>query len=106
MLTRKIAINQANQLIQALRVFGIAPVRAILFGSVAKGKQHAWSDIDLAIWSADFTGVLGLDVEKILPVLRPFPMVEVHTFHPDESEANNPFIREIVKTGIELDVGK
>jgi len=104
MLTRKAALNQANQFLNDLKAFGLNPARAILFGSVAKGKQHEWSDIDLAVWDSTFTGVLGMDYEKILPVLRPYMMIELHTFHPSETEDNNPFIGEIVKTGIELEI--
>jgi hypothetical protein len=31
-------------------------------------------------------------------------MLELHTFHPDETPENNPFVHEIVKTGIEIQV--
>jgi predicted nucleotidyltransferase len=104
MFTRKTAIAQANQFINDLKAFGLHPVKAILFGSIAKGNQHELSDIDLAVWDDSFSGVLGLDYEKILPVLRPYMMLELHTFHSDETVENNPFVNEIVKTGIEIPV--
>jgi predicted nucleotidyltransferase len=104
MFTRATAIKQSRQFLADLKAFGLNPKRAILFGSIAKGRQHELSDIDLAVWDASFTGVLGIDYEKILPVLRPYMMLELHTFHPDETPENNPFIGEIVKTGIEIQV--
>lgn len=102
MLTRKAALIQANQFLADLKVFGIQPTKAILFGSTAKGTQHEWSDIDLAVWAPGFSGVLGVDYEQILPVLRPYKVLELHTFSPEETAETNPFVEHIVKTGIEL----
>jgi predicted nucleotidyltransferase len=104
MFTRKTAIVQATQFLTELKQFGLSPERAVLFGSVVRGKQHELSDIDLAVWDSSFTGVLGLDYEKILPVLRPYKMLELHTFTPSETAENNPFVKEILRTGIELPV--
>jgi hypothetical protein len=94
MFTRKTALIQAHQFLNDLKAFG----------SIAKGRQHALSDLDLAVWDPSFSGVLGLDYERILPVLRPCKMLELHTFHPDETPENTPFVKEIVTSGIEIPV--
>jgi Nucleotidyltransferase domain len=104
MFTRKTALIQAHQFLNDLKAFGLHPTRAVLFGSIAKGRQHALSDLDLAVWDPSFSGVLGLDYERILPVLRPCKMLELHTFHPDETPENTPFVKEIVTSGIEIPV--
>lgn len=104
MLTKKVALSQLNQFLLDLKAFGIHPTKAVLFGSVAKGRQKEWSDIDVAIWAPEFSGVLGLDIELILPVLRPYDRMEIHTFHPTETPETNPFVGEIVRTGIEVEV--
>jgi len=104
MFTRKTALKQANNFIDDLKKFGLSPTRAVLFGSIAKGKQHALSDIDLAVWEPSFTGALGIDYERIMPVLRPYMKLELHTFNGEDTAENNPFVNEIIKTGIELTV--
>lgn len=104
MLTRKIALTTANRFLADLKAFGVQPTKAILFGSVAKGSQHEWSDIDLAVWAPEFIGVLGIDYETIMPVLRPYRELELHTFAPDETAESNPFVEHIEKTGIALTV--
>jgi len=102
MLTRKVAIKEAGSFLSDLKDFGYTPVKAVLFGSMVKGSQHEWSDIDLAVWDEHFTGPIAMDYEKILPVLRPYRHLELHPFHPDETAETNPFVAEILRTGIEM----
>jgi predicted nucleotidyltransferase len=72
-----------------------------LFGSTAKGKTHAWSDIDLAIVSPDFSGDSFEDNKKLFPyILKVDTAIEVHAFRPEDFVAANPFIKEIVSRGI------
>ncbi len=46
MLTKENAINVAKAFVEACKNKGIAIEKAILFGSVAKDRQHEYSDID------------------------------------------------------------
>ena len=103
MVTQPIAINQIRELIHGLSALGYRPTRAYLFGSVANGTQHQYSDIDLALWDDKFTGSLTIDYEPIKRLLTRFPLIELHTFPSDEDESSNPFISEIKKTGFPLD---
>ncbi len=104
MFTIRIAKQKITQLITDLRANGYNPTRAILFGSVAKGKTHQDSDIDVAIWDEKFTGCTPIDYESIVRILRNYPRLELHTYHADETSQDNPFIREIEKNGIEIEV--
>jgi predicted nucleotidyltransferase len=104
MLTRKTALKEAGNFLADLKAFGYTPVKAVLFGSMVTGRQHAWSDIDLAVWDEHFLGPIAMDYEKILPVLRPYRNLELHPFHPEETAESNPFIAEILRTGIEVEV--
>lgn len=78
--------------------------RAILFGSYASGKAHAFSDIDVALVSDAFSGVRFFDIEKLIPHLRTFnPLFELHPYRTEDFvEDNNSFVREIINTGIEV----
>ncbi len=74
-----------------------------LFGSTATGRAHEWSDIDLAIVSPEFTGDSFEDSKKLFPfILQVDTAIEVHPFHPSGFTANNPFVKQIIKTGIRM----
>lgn len=102
MFTIRIAKQIVQKLIADLRENGFDPTRVILFGSVAKGKAHTQSDIDVAIWDENFTGCRPIDIESIVKILHRYPRVEVHTYSSVETGESNPFIKEIEKTGIEI----
>lgn len=74
-----------------------------LFGSQARGKAHEWSDIDLAIVSSDFSGDRFDDSTRLIPyILKVDTAIEVHPFRPEEFSADNPFVQEILDTGIRV----
>ena len=102
MFTIRIAKQIVGKLIEDLCENGYNPSRVILFGSVAKGKAHAHSDIDVAIWDERFTGCRPIDIEAIVKILHSYPRVEVHTYPAGETGKDNPFIKEIEKRGIEI----
>ena len=78
-------------------------VQAYLFGSSAKGKRHEWSDIDLAIISPDFTGDSFEDSKLFFPfILKVDRAIEVHPFHPDDFSPANPFVKEILASGVKI----
>lgn len=104
MVTRSAAIKQIYELVEALIERGYHPTAAYLFGSVAKGTAHEYSDIDLALWDNRFTGSLLVDYEPIKRILTRFPRLELHTFPAGEDESSNPFIGEIKKHGIPIDL--
>ena len=104
MVTIRVAKERIKSLVADLRQAGYNPTRAVLFGSVAKGNATKWSDIDVAIWDERFVGSTPIDYEPILPVLRNYQRLELHTFQKDENSTNNPFIQEIEKYAIEVDV--
>lgn len=104
-ITIRDAKEKIKQLVADLRAEGYNPSRAILFGSVAKETATPLSDIDLALWDSRFEGCAPFDYENILSVLRNYPRIELHTFNSDETAESNPSIREIEKSGIEIEIG-
>lgn len=104
MVTIRVAKERVKNLMADLRHVGYNPTRAMLFGSVAKGTATSLSDIDVALWAPQFVGCTPIDYEPILPVLRNYKRLELHTFHADENAQNNPFIEEIEKHGIEIEM--
>ena len=102
MLTREIAINTANRFISDLKTMGYNPSQAYLFGSVVNNKTHEYSDIDLAVWDKNFSGVMHEDVERLKYLLRRYRTIELHSFTEDTNEENNPFVEIIKQTGLRL----
>lgn len=102
MFTRKALNNYINEFLGEMKSAGYAPSRVVLFGSYAKGKPNALSDVDLAIWDKRFVGLGSVDILPILPIISKYNFLELHPFHTDETSDNNAFIEEILKHGIDL----
>jgi predicted nucleotidyltransferase len=100
MLTRSAVNNYLANFVQDLVEFGIVPERVVLFGSYAGGRPHNYSDIDVAVWHKSFTGCLSMDYVALMPVLRKYPLIELHTFECGDDAITNPFIAEIERRGI------
>ena len=88
----------------AAQLKSLFPIQKIyLYGSFARGEIHEGSDIDLVI-VGDFEERFFERIGRILE-LTDLP-VEPLVYTPQEFEAmkasRNPFIEEILKTGIEL----
>jgi len=101
MLTRKALDMLLSEVTEELILLGITPTKMILFGSYAKGGVHAYSDVDVALWSEKFTGDPIKDFEQVHAVVRKHPKVSFKIF-PAYATASNydPFIEIIEKTGI------
>jgi len=102
MLTRKALTHYINSFIADLKTAGYEPTKVILFGSYAAGQPHEESDIDLAVWDKRFVGLGTVDIVPILSIISKYPQLELHPFHTDETEDDNPFIGEITRLGTEL----
>jgi uncharacterized protein len=74
-----------------------------LFGSYAKAENEHYSDIDVAIISDSFDGFIISDTEKILEKTKNINrMIEPHPFRIEDFTKDNPFVNEIVATGIKI----
>ena len=106
MMISKSAVNREIQgFLEALESAGFRVEKAYLFGSMYKGNPHAYSDIDLAVWSPDFSSNYFENMEKTAPLKRLFKRVELHPFQLQDSAENNPFITVIESTGKKVENG-
>lgn len=80
------------------------PIQSVyLFGSWAKGTQHRWSDIDLAIISPQFSSWEKKRKLLAKAMHRDLCEVEPHGFSPQAfADPNNPVVYEIKKYGIRI----
>ena len=104
MLTQNAVIKKVRNYAKEINKSGVNLRKVILFGSYAKGTQHEWSDIDVALVADNFTGVCFLD-KKLFPYIgikEPYIGIEPRTYSTDYFLESDPFIEEIKKTGIEI----
>ena len=77
--------------------------KAVLFGSYAKGTNHEWSDIDLAVVSEDFEGIRINDSQLLFePIIQTSVDIEPHTYRPEDFNEEDPFVKEILKHGVRI----
>ena len=99
-----------NQIIESIKTLvaeaekvNIHIQRAVLFGSYAKGTNHEWSDIDVAVVSENFEGIRFYDNLKLSkPVINSNIDIETHPYRPEDFTEDNPFVSEIIKYGIQI----
>ena len=104
MLTQKAAIETVRNYALEIRNSGVNLKKVILYGSFAKGTQHEWSDIDVALVADEFTGFTfnDHDLFPYIGIKKPYIRIETKTYNTDYFNEGDPFIEEIVKTGIKI----
>jgi predicted nucleotidyltransferase len=81
--------------------------KAYLFGSYAKGNPDEWSDIDICFFSDYFIGKNDIGISLLKKAGKFFPDIvfEPHAVPSSELENDNPFVKEILRTGREIKIG-
>ena len=75
----------------------------ILFGSYAKGTENEDSDIDIAVISNDFNDIIEDGAKLIGLTWKIDTRIEPHPITTEDyKKISNPFIREVVDTGIKV----
>ncbi|MCP4575514.1 MAG: nucleotidyltransferase domain-containing protein [Deltaproteobacteria bacterium] len=92
-----------SKYIRALNENNVNVDRAVLFGSYAKGNYSEWSDIDLAVVSKTFEGSWIKDRKKIRAITLSISSdIQVLPYRPEDFIIDDPFVREIIETGVRL----
>ena len=95
--------NKIDKYLTVLREHNIPVRQAILFGSYASGDYNEWSDIDIAIVSEVFDGSRIKDKNKIRKItLSVGSDIEVLPYSIEDFTEDNPFVKEILNTGIRI----
>jgi predicted nucleotidyltransferase len=96
-------MKQMKDFVSLVRSSGITLRKAILFGSYARNKQTKYSDIDVALVADEFCNVPSEDVKLFMNAMLKYYMVQPQTYNTkDFSPDKNPFVDEILRTGIEI----
>ena len=79
--------------------------RAFLFGSHANGTATEQSDIDVCFFSYSFENLLPIDImTRLFRLTRKYKGIDIEPrgFPMSELENDNPFVKEILRTGREV----
>ena len=105
MLDRESVIEIVRNYVRDIEMCGVHLRAVILYGSFAKGTQHEWSDIDVALVADEFTGFTFND-QKLFPYIgikKPYIRIETKTYPTDYfNMGDDPFIEEIIRTGVRI----
>jgi predicted nucleotidyltransferase len=102
MVTREIAINTAKSFVHDCKIAGLTFYKVFIFGSVAKGTLHEWSDIDLLLISDQFNDNIFDNLKLYSKINIKYPIIETHPFPTNFYLDGDSFIEEIVKESIEI----
>lgn len=104
MLDRNAAIEIVRNYAQDIESQGVHLQDVILYGSFAKETQHEWSDIDVALVADEFTGFYfnDSDLFPYVGIKKPYIRIEAKTYPTEYFKQGDPFINEIIKTGIRI----
>jgi predicted nucleotidyltransferase len=103
MVTREIAINTAKSFVGECKMAGLTFYKVIIFGSVAKGKLHEWSDVDLLLISDQFGDNVFENLKLYSKINIKYPIIETHPYPTNYYKSGDSFIDEVVKDSIEID---
>ena len=97
------ALESVRRLIKFLNINNIQISKAYVFGSYARKQYNEWSDIDLVLVSDKFEGIMFNDRCKVNPfVVKVDTRIEAHPFNPKDFTEDNPFVKEVIRTGIQI----
>jgi len=99
------AVNQAvsNYVSDVRKIMPID--RVFLFGSYAKGTATKYSDVDICFFSHSFENKRSVDIlAHLLSMTHEYvaAYIEPHIFPTSELENDYPFVKEILRTGVEI----
>jgi predicted nucleotidyltransferase len=100
------AVNEAvKQYVADVR--SVMPIdKAVLYGSYAKGTATEWSDVDICFFSDTFDHKRSVDVvTDLLGLARKYYVhacIEPRAFPTSDIANDNPFVREVIRTGREI----
>ncbi|QCQ22371.1 nucleotidyltransferase domain-containing protein [Desulfoglaeba alkanexedens] len=101
---KDVFVNKAKLFLYYLEQAGIEVTEAYLFGSVTRDLADKDSDIDVAVVSKDFEGIMCHDIKKYSKYRRMVDLrLEIHPFSFDEVTADPPhFFLKIKEEGLRI----
>lgn len=102
MLTRQAIIKATQEFVESAKMNNLFIEKVLLFGSYAKGNPHKYSDIDLAVFSKQFSEN-PLQNIKMIQTTKRLPQMQLHLYPFKEFE-EDPFVSEIKRHAINIPI--
>ena len=102
MVTKEIAIKTAQSFVKDCNSNGLTFFKVFLFGSMAKGNIHEWSDIDLLLISDQFNDNVFDNLKLYSKINIKYPIIETHPYPTSYFLGGDSFINEAIKESIEI----
>jgi len=101
---KELALKKTMRFYEALINLGYRIDSLYLFGSYAKNRNRADSDIDVAVVLKSPVKNIFLEQVNLMRIAGKFEdsSIEVHPFEEDVFRKGNPFINEIKRTGVKV----
>jgi uncharacterized protein len=97
---QKEVIDLAKKYLNFLKEENFQISKAYLFGSYAKGTNKTESDIDIAFIFNELKDEIDMQIQ-LMKLRRKFDLrIEPHPFQKKDLDEKNPFLDEILHTGI------
>lgn len=96
------AIKYTHDFLKSCKALPIKIDKAILFGSALTGNFNENSDIDLALFSSNFTDNILQNLDLIAMVNIRYPDLDIHTYPTIAYNGKGFLLDEIKKTGLEI----
>lgn len=100
MLTRQDIIKAVGEFAASANENNVSIDKILLFGSYANGNPHAYSDIDLAVFSPQFSPN-PFENNKAIQHTKRLPQMQLHLY-PSKEYDEDFFVQEIKKHAIDL----
>ncbi len=100
MFTRHAILKAVQEFANSAKENEVSIDRILLFGSYAKGCPHEYSDIDLAVFSQQFSDN-HFENNKTIQFVKRLPQMQLHLY-PVRKYYENDFVQEIKKHAIDL----
>ena len=99
---KEAALSIALKYVDYLKQNNFDIVKALLFGSYARGNFNNDSDIDLAIVFKEIDDKFKIQVKLLILASKFDTRIEPHPFDQQDIIAGNSFVTQIFKYGIEI----
>jgi predicted nucleotidyltransferase len=97
------AIKISIAYLKKVRDCNIEFSQAWLFGSFAKGNNHEYSDIDLAIVLTNNSKTFDTEVKLMSLRTGEEIIIEPHPFNKDDFALDSPLVFQIMNTGLKIE---
>ena len=77
--------------------------KIFLFGSYAAGREHEYSDIDIAVVLKDYNNIMDIQLELMRLTRKIDTRLEPHPFREKEFNQSDPVANEVLKYGHRID---